>query len=114
MGCGLPIKVQLHTLKKHTKEKNMSMTPYEIRLELLKMAKDLLTDDFHTKRNTITEQWHTEIEAAKIAGTTSPSPPTMPNYPSETDIIVKAQVLNDFVSQTPSTPHVEVKTKKHS
>jgi hypothetical protein len=35
----------------------------------------------------------------------------MPNYPTESDIITKAQVLNDFVSQTP-TPHTEIKTKK--
>jgi hypothetical protein len=87
------------------------MTPYEIRLELLKMAKDMLTDDFHSKRQTLSEAWHTEIEAAKIAGTAAPGVPVMPNYPTENDIITKAQVLNDFVSQTP-TPHVEVKTKK--
>jgi hypothetical protein len=89
----------------------MSMTPYEIRLELLKMAKDMLTDDFHSKRQTISEAWHTQIEAAKIAGTPSPDAPVMPNYPTESDIITKAQVLNDFVSQTP-TPHTEIKTKK--
>ena len=71
----------------------------------------MLTDDFHSKRQTLSEAWHTEIEAAKIAGTTSPSAPVMPNYPTENDIIIKAQVLNDFVSQT-QPPQVEVKTKK--
>jgi hypothetical protein len=31
----------------------MSMTPYELRLELLKMAKDMLTDDYYGRREII-------------------------------------------------------------
>ena len=88
----------------------MSMTPYEIRLELLKMAKDMLTDDYHSRRQSLVEQWQIQVDAAKIAGTTSPDHPPLPTFPSETEIVTKAEALNQFVSQT--TPQVEVKTKK--
>ena len=90
----------------------MSMTPYEIRLELLKMAKDMLTDDYHTKRDALQQQWHTQVDAAKIAGSQSPDFPALPAFPTEDEIVKKAEALNQFVSQT--TPQPEVKTKAKS
>ena len=90
----------------------MSMTPYEIRLELLKMAKDMLQDDYHTKRDSLQQQWHTQVDSAKIAGTQSPDYPALPAFPTEEEIVKKAEALNQFVSQTP--PAVEIKTKKSS
>jgi hypothetical protein len=52
-----------------------------------------------------------QCEAAKIKGETPPSHPGFPPYPSETEIIAKAQVLNGFVSNVfpPETPKVSVK-----
>ena len=88
----------------------MSMTPFEIRLELLKMARDMLIDEYHTKRQSLEQEWHIKVDAAKIAGNESPHFPTLPHFPTEQEIINKADLLNGFVSQTP--PHVEVKTKK--
>lgn len=85
------------------------MTPYEIRLELLKMAQGMLTDDYMFKRTAVENQWTVQVEAAKIAGTESPRLPDLPPYPSEEEIIKKAETLNGFVSQT---PNVEVKSKK--
>jgi len=35
-----------------------NMTPFEIRLELLKMAKDMLSEDYHGKREVISNDWH--------------------------------------------------------
>ena len=90
----------------------MSMTPYEIRLELLKMAKDMLTDDYHTRHDSLQQQWHTQVDAAKIAGTSSPDFPALPPFPTEDEIVKKAEALNQFVSQT--TPHPEVKIKSKS
>jgi hypothetical protein len=92
----------------------MSMTPYEIRLELLKMAKDMLTDDFHTKRDALQQQWHTQVDAAKIAGTTSPDYPAIPPFPTEDEIVKKAEALNQFVSQTTPQPEVKTKAKTNS
>ncbi len=92
----------------------MSMTPYEIRLELLKMAKDMLTDDYHTKRDALQQQWHTQVDAAKIAGTQSPDFPALPPFPNEDEIVKKAEALNQFVSQTTPQPEVKVKAKTNS
>jgi hypothetical protein len=88
------------------------MTPYEIRLELLKMAKDMLTDDYYGKREIISNSWQTEIESARLKGETPPSHPGFPEFPNESEIIKKAEALNGFVSQTPAP--AEVKTKKAS
>jgi hypothetical protein len=87
------------------------MTPYEIRLSLLQMAKDLLTDDYHTQRNSLEQEWATKVDAAKIAGTESPSFPKLPVFPSENEIVKKAEALNLFVSQTPAQPEVKSSRK---
>ena len=88
----------------------MSMTPFEIRLELLKMSKDLLVSDFDSKKQSLVESWQTEVESAKISGITSPVYPTIPTFPTETDIVAKAETLNNFVSQT--SPEVVTKGRK--
>ncbi len=90
------------------------MTPYEIRLELLKMAKDMLTDDYHGKRDALQQQWHTQVDAAKIAGTQSPDFPALPPFPNEDEIVKKAEALNQFVSQTTPQPEVKIKAKANS
>ena len=92
----------------------MSMTPYEIRLELLKMAKDLLTDDFYSKKEMVSNQWQTQVSAAQIAGTTSPEHPALPPFPTEAEIVLKAEALNNFVSQTPPQPEVKITKKTNS
>jgi hypothetical protein len=89
------------------------MTPFEIRLELLKMARDLLVDDFNSKKQSLVENWQQQVEAAKVAGTVSPDYPILPTFPSENEIVTKADTLNQFVSQTTPQPEVKV-TKKNS
>jgi hypothetical protein len=78
------------------------------------MAKDMLTDDYHTKRDSLQQQWHTQVDAAKIAGTTSPDFPALPAFPTEEEIVKKAEALNQFVSQTNPTPEVKVIKKSNS
>jgi len=87
-----------------------NMTPFEIRLELLKMAKEMLSDDYYGKREQISNDWSMQCETAKIKGETPPNHPGFPAYPSETDIIGKAQTLNGFVSNI----SVETKAAKKS
>ena len=80
-----------------------NLTPFEIRLELLKMAKDMLADEYHGKRESISNDWATKVESAKLNGGTIPDHhPPMPPYPTENDIIAKAQTLNGFVSNIQS------------
>lgn len=85
-----------------------NMTPFEIRLELLKMAKDMLSDEYYGKREVVSNDWATKVENARHAGQPTPDHPGFPNYPSEQEIITKAQTLNSFVSQIPP----EIKTSK--
>jgi hypothetical protein len=88
-----------------------NLTPFEIRLELLKMAKDMLNDDYYGKREVISNEWSTKVEIAKINGGELPVHPGFPAYPSETEIIAKAQTLNGFVS---NIPQQDIKTSKKS
>lgn len=87
------------------------MTPFEIRLELLKMAKDMLSDEYRGKREQISNDWSTKVDSAKLNGGTIPEHPGFPAFPSETEIIAKASALNGFVSQIPAT---QEKTSKKS
>jgi len=87
-----------------------NMTPFEIRLDLLKMAKEMLEQDYYAHRERISNEWSTKVEIAKINGGEMPSHPGFPSFPSETEIIAKAQVLNGFVSNIPT--NLEKTSKK--
>ena len=78
-----------------------NMTPFEIRLDLLKMARDMLYDEYNAQRDRIQSEWHVQCESAKAKGETPPLHPALPQTPSETEIISKAQTLNCFVSNIP-------------
>ena len=79
----------------------MSTNGYEIRLELLKMAKEMMEQDWHAQRDGLVTEWHASREV--YAGETAPRDikpfPTFKPFPSEDEIIKKARVLNDFVAQ---------------
>ena len=66
-----------------------NMTPFEIRLELLKMAKDMLSDDYYGKREAISNQYASQCDAAKLNGHPVPEHPGFPPFPSETEVIAK-------------------------
>lgn len=80
-----------------------NMTPFEIRLELLKIAKNMLEQDYLAQRELISNDWQVKVESARNAGQIPPSHPGFPIYPSEADVIAKASMLNGFVSQIPQT-----------
>ena len=85
-----------------------NMTPFEIRLELLKMAKDMLTDSYFSEKDRISADWSGRVDTAKLNGQPIPDHPPYPPYPSETDVINKAQLLNGFVS------NIQTETKTHT
>ena len=78
-----------------------NMTPFEIRLELLKMAKDMLVEEYYGKKEQVSNDWQVRVESARNAGGVPPEHPSMPTYPTESDIVAKATQLNGFVSQIP-------------
>ena len=91
-----------------------NMTPFEIRLELLKMARDMLYDEYNGQRDRISQNWNMQCESAKSKGENPPEHPGLPSIPSEADIITKAQTLNGFVSNIPAPETQKVSVKKSS
>jgi len=75
-----------------------NLTPFEIRLELLKMAKELLLEDYSSSKERLINEWQVKVESAKLNGQAIPDHPAFPTYPTENEIIAKAQALNGFVS----------------
>jgi len=88
-----------------------NMTPFEIRLELLKMAKEMLVEDYFGKKEQVNQDWQVRVENARHSGTVPPEHPPLPIYPTESDIVAKATALNGFVSQLPV---IQEKTSKKS
>jgi hypothetical protein len=77
-----------------------NLTPFEIRLELLRMAKELLMENYHSEKERLSNDWNVKVDVAKLNGQPVPEHPAFPTYPSEAEIINKAQTLNGFVSNT--------------
>jgi len=86
-----------------------NMTPFEIRLELLRLSKDMLGEDYFARRAVSENNWQTACENARQRGEPLPQQPDLPAYPSEAEVIAKAATLNGFVSQIQA---VEKPTKK--
>jgi len=82
----------------------MALTPFEIRLEVLKMAKELLVEEYHTQRTTLEQEFFSKSEVEKNAmlqnkAFVMPEYPKMPEFPTEKDIMKKAKHLNEFISK---------------
>ena len=75
----------------------MSKTPYEIRYDLLNMAKDILSDKMWGERNRLDHDWQTKREIAFKEGTPVPPVPEVPNIDVD-EMLKVASVLNKFVS----------------
>ena len=75
-----------------------NLTPFEIRLQLLQMSKDLLLEEYRSNKDRLTNEWNVKVESAKLNGQAIPEHPSFPTYPTEIDIITKAATLNGFVS----------------
>lgn len=74
----------------------MSKTPYEIRLELLNLAKEILQTPVYQDRDAKLQEYHSKLNDANRGILAFP---TLPDFPSSTDIIAKAEELKKFVDQ---------------
>jgi hypothetical protein len=72
----------------------MSKTPYEIRLELLKLANEVLVTPVFQKRDALIQEFHSKFETDKQAVF-----PQLPDFPATDSILAEAEKLNRFVSQ---------------
>lgn len=78
---------------------------YSIRLELLKMSKEMLEQDWHAHRDMLRAQWEQEVNLVQIRAhnvdqpiEAVPAQPTFRPFPTEEEIIKKAKTLNEFIS----------------
>ena len=97
----------------HTTGGLMSLTPFEIRLELLKMAKEMLASEFHAKFDHEMQRYHVQSEDARVNGAQRPVMPECPVYFDESEVIRKAKELNSFVSQTDKTRETTLNYKRY-
>jgi hypothetical protein len=79
---------------------------FEIRLELLKMAKEMLEQDWHAQREAVMSDYnnrvgfaHAKAESMGFQNSDLPATPTFKSFPSEAEIIAKAKTLNEFIAQ---------------
>lgn len=72
----------------------MSKSPYEIRLDLLRLAKESLFEPYFYERSNLEQQW----SAARDVNPSAPFP-SMPKAPTTEDIIAEAKKLNEFISK---------------
>ena len=78
----------------------MSKTPYEIRLEVLKMAQDVETQHYYANRENLMQNWQVQVDTARSSGGTPPAMPAMPTFPTEETIVNKAQFLGEFINNS--------------
>jgi hypothetical protein len=73
----------------------MSKTPYEIRLDLLKLANEILLQPVFNRRSALQMEW----SAKRDVNPAEPFP-NMPDFPTSAQVIDEAERLNRFVSQS--------------
>ncbi len=69
----------------------MSKTPYEIRLELLKMAQDQLNQRYYQKADHVRHNSSIKNEQVPLA--------EIPEFPTTKEILLEADVLKTFIDK---------------
>ena len=68
------------------------MSPFEIRLEVLKLAKDLSTEFYYQRQHEIIENWQNSKVDDRAAVDVN-----FPDFPTTDDILSKAKELYQFI-----------------
>lgn len=76
------------------REKN----PYEIRLDILNMSKDLMVEKWNAKNYALQEHYNVKTQRALETESEIPAPYEPVPFPNDKDIVLKARELNEFVS----------------
>ena len=77
-----------------------SKTPFELRLEMLQMARQILERNWEMQRDIAFRTWDGMIEAAHKANEAMPKMPDsmIPKFPTLDEIMAQAEKMNSFVS----------------
>lgn len=78
--------------------KETTLTPYELRLEMLKMSKDFLERQYDLNRSATMDYWFQMAEMAKQMKGEIPAIPSLGTMPTFEDIMKMAGEMNQFVS----------------
>lgn len=74
------------------------MNGYELRLEMLKMAKELMMDNFYAQKEHNTTEYYAFVEANKGDQEKILSKDLIsPEFPTIYDIVKQAEIFNEFV-----------------
>ena len=63
------------------------MNAFQLRLELIKLAKEMIEQEYHSKRETVHNNWQVATENARTQGQNLPNQPDFPPFPSEEEVI---------------------------
>ena len=74
----------------------MSKTPYEIRLELLNLAREILQTPIHHRRDAMVQEYNSKLSPENRETLEFPA---LPDFPDTAAIIAKAEELKGFVDQ---------------
>lgn len=74
-----------------------SKSPYEIRFDVLSMAKDVSVEHYYANREKLIATWDREAENARLTGSPVPPLPQLPEFPTEQVIVKKAQFLSEYI-----------------
>ena len=75
----------------------MNATPFQIRLDLLKMSKEMLEQEYHATRESVMTDFQIRAGYAASENCPPPAQPELPKFPSEDEVIAKAKKLKEFV-----------------
>ena len=94
-GSGMPVRDYHLFIKKftnthtHKKEIKMTKTPYEVRLEVLKMAQDQANQKFYNEWNNAAEKARIQEDAQYLT--------EVPKFPTAEQILAEANKLKMFI-----------------
>ena len=71
--------------------------PYEVRLEILKMAQELTMMKYQNDREILMNNWANNADFARSKNEKA-ADLALPEFPSEQVIIEKARLLNEYIS----------------
>jgi hypothetical protein len=76
----------------------MSMTPFEVRLEVLKMAKDLCMEKHYNQKQKVECTYFNSVDFNQKNDLAPPNFPDFPDVPTENEILSRAKNLIEFVN----------------
>tara|TARA_R110000868_G_C10387953_1_gene720038 strand:+ start:236 stop:490 length:255 start_codon:yes stop_codon:yes gene_type:complete len=75
-------------------------TPYEIRLDVLRMAQDAEMQKYYDQRERVLELWRMQADVARASNQPIPPQPELPVFPTQESVVNKAQYLGEFINNS--------------